>query len=187
MKQLNKKYSLFSLFLPALIFLTLLIGSIYNGTRINNLEEQKQVSPITNRYSMESQAINIINTQTVYVPIYSHINRSSGKPQLLEATLSIRNSDPQNSITLLSARYYDTEGQQLQNYYDKPKVLKPLQSTEILAKKTDTRGGSGANFIIEWIADSPVYEPVIEAIMISNDNSGISFKSVGRPLSIRKK
>ena len=187
MEQLNKKRSLFSIFLPAIIFLTLLIAFIYNGARINNLEEQRQISPISNRYSMGNQDIKIINSQTVYVPIYSHINRSSGTPQLLEATLSIRNSDPKNSITLLSARYYDTEGQELQNYYKEPKVLKPLQSTEILVEKTDTRGGSGANFIIEWVADIPVYEPVIEAIMVSNSNNSISFKSTGRPLSVRKK
>ena len=187
MAQLNKKHSLLSLFLPALIFLALLTALIYNGARINDLEEQRQVSPITNRYSMGNQDINVINSQTVYVPIYSHINRSSGTPHLLEATLSIRNSDPKNSITLLSASYYDTEGRQLQNYYKEPKVLKPLQSTEILIEKTDTRGGSGANFIIKWVADTPVYEPVIEAIMMSNSNNGISFKSTGRPLSIRNK
>ena len=187
MEQLKKKRSLFSILLPTLIFLVFLIALIYNTSRINELEEERQVSPITNRYGTGTQSINIINSQTVYVPIYSHINRSSGTPQLLEATLSIRNSDPKNSITLLSARYYDTEGKELQNYYKKALILGPLQSTEILIEQTDTRGGSGANFIVEWIADMPVYEPIIEAIMVGNSNNSISFKSTGRPLSIQQK
>ena len=187
MEQLNKKRSLFSILLPALIFLALLIALIYNTSRVNELEDNNQAFPITNRYSLGSQTINIISSQTVYVPIYSHINRSSGEPQLLEATLSIRNSDPKNSITLTSARYYDTEGKQLQNYYKKPMLLKPLQSTEILIEMKDARGGSGANFIIEWVSDIPVYEPVIEAIMVGNSSNSVSFKSTGRPLSERIK
>jgi len=187
MEQSNKKRSLLSIFLPALIFLVLLIAFLYNNSRIDELEDKRQVSPITNRYSSGSQTINKINSQTVYVPIYSHLNRSSGAPQLLETTLSIRNSDPKNNITLLSARYYDTQGNQLQNYYSEPVVLKPLQTTEILIEKTDTRGGSGANFIVEWVADIPVYEPIIEAIMIGKGDNSVSFKSTGRPLSERKK
>ena len=187
MEQLNKKRTLFSILLPALIFLVLLIALTYNSIRINDLEDNSQVSPITNRFGLGSQDINIISSQTVYVPIYSHINRSSGAPQLLEATLSIRNSDPKNSITLTSAQYYDTEGKQLQDYYKKPMILKPLQSTEILIEKKDARGGSGANFIVEWVSDIPVYEPVIEAIMVGNSNNSVSFKSTGRPLSERKK
>lgn len=187
MEQSNKKRSLFSIFLPALVFLALLIALIYNSSRINELEEKSQISPITNRYGSGSQTINIRNSQTVYVPIYSHIKLSSGENQLLEVSLSIRNSDSKNNIKLLSARYYDTEGKEIQNYYQKPMVLKPLQSTEILIGRSDTRGGSGANFIVEWVADIPVYEPIIEAIMVGNSNNSISFKSTGRPLSKRKK
>lgn len=186
MENPDKKRSLSSIFLSALAFLALLIAFIYNSIRINELEEAKETSPITNRYSVGSQTINVVNSQTVYVPIYSHINRSSGAAQLLEATLSIRNSDAKNNITLLSASYYDTHGKLLENYYQKPMVLKPLQSTEILIEKTDTRGGSGANFIVEWAADIPVYEPVIEAIMVGNSDNSVSFKSTGRPLSERK-
>ncbi|MCU7836093.1 MAG: DUF3124 domain-containing protein [gamma proteobacterium symbiont of Taylorina sp.] len=66
-------------------------------------------------------------------------------------------------------------------------LLKPLQSTEILIEMKDTRGGSGANFIVEWVSDLPVYEPVIEAIMVGNSNNNVFFKSTGRSLSERIK
>jgi hypothetical protein len=42
-------------------------------------------------------------------------------------------------------------------------------------------GGVGANFIVEWIAEKEVSEPVVEAVMISAaSNQGISFVSPGR-------
>ena len=47
----------------------------------------------------------------------------------------------------------------------------------------DKSGGSGANFIVAWKAAEPVYEPIVEAVMVGlNRNQSISFKSFGRPL-----
>ena len=49
--------------------------------------------------------------QTVYVPIYSHIYSGlKGRPFNLAATLSIRNTDPQHPIRLVSVKFYDSEG-----------------------------------------------------------------------------
>lgn len=187
MKQQNNRSLLITLLTPALIFIILLITIIFFGIRINNLEEKNNFSPITNRYDIQSYSINITKSQIVYVPVYSHLNSADRMPLLLETTLSIRNSDPEYSINVLSIRYFDTEGNKLQDYLESPLTLKPLQSTEFLIEKQDTRGGSGANFIVEWASDIPVYEPIIEAIMIGNKKNGISFKSAGRALSKRSK
>jgi hypothetical protein len=187
MKQKNNRQTIFSLFIPSLIFILILVIIIIFSQKINILEEKKSISPITNRYVLHSYSINISNSQIVYVPVYSHLNSSERSPQLLETTLSIRNSDPVHSINILSTRYFDTEGNKLQDYLQSPLTLKPLQSTEFLIDKKDNRGGSGANFIVEWASDIPVYEPIIEAIMIGSKGSGISFKSTGRPLSKRSK
>jgi hypothetical protein len=43
-----------------------------------------------------------------------------GLPYLLEVTLSIRNTDPQNSITITHADYYDDEGKLLRRYIVDP-------------------------------------------------------------------
>ena len=183
----TKRYSSLSMLAaPFAVFIVLLLGIIYLGDRLHSLEDNlNYVSPATQNIVADSHSIHITNAQTVYVPIYSHVYSSGGSPQLLEATLSIRNSDPEKNITLLSAQYYDSDGKKLQNYVKGQLSLGPLQSTEILIKKQDTRGGSGANFIIEWRSDKPVYEPVIEVIMIGNEKNGISFKSHGRPLMKR--
>lgn len=185
----TKRHLLFSkLIAPIAVFVMLLAGIAYLGDRLHNLEDNlSYVPPVLENMLVDSNSIHITSAQTVYVPIYSHVYSSGGSPQLLEATLSIRNSDPEKSITLLSAKYYDSHGKELQNYLKGQLTLGPLQSTEILIEKQDTRGGSGANFIIEWRSDKPVYEPVIEAIMIGNEKNGISFKSYGRPLMKRIK
>ena len=55
--------------------------------------------------------IQLSKGQTVYVPIYSHIYIGDReRPFLLAATLSIRNTDPDHQITVLSVNY--TKAQQ---------------------------------------------------------------------------
>ena len=46
--------------------------------------------------------------------------------------------------------------------------------------QSDTIGGSGANFYLEWVADTTVTEPVVEAIMLgSSGTQGYSWTSEG--------
>jgi uncharacterized protein DUF3124 len=121
---------------------------------------------------------------TVYVPAYSHIYHSGGRPILLEATLSIRNTSENHPITIQSVRYSDTAGQLVNVYLDAPLRLAPLATTEFLVKARDTKGGSGANFLVRWTAATDVAEPVIETIMVgvSGDRS-LAFARPGRVLT----
>jgi hypothetical protein len=96
----------------------------------------------------------------------------------LSATLSIRNTDLTNSIIITSVRYYDSDEKLIRQDIKSPVEFKPLASTDFFIAADDTSGGSGANFIVEWVAEKTVYEPVIEAFMISTFSSqGISFVS----------
>ena len=138
----------------------------------------------------ESQAaseIQLSKGQTVYVPIYSHIytgNRE--RPFLLAATLSIRNTDPDYQITILSVDYYASDGKLLKHYLKQPEQLNPMASTRYFIKESDKSGGSGANFLVKWKSASEVNEPIIEGVMIGTQTQqGISFLSRGR--SIRNK
>ena len=46
--------------------------------------------------------------------------------------------------------------------------------------QADTIGGIGANFYLEWVADTTVNEPIVEAIMLgSNGSQGYSWSSKG--------
>ena len=120
--------------------------------------------------------------QTVYVPIYSHIySGDRERPFLLAATLSIRNTDPDQPITVTVIDYYDSDGKLLKKYLQKHLTLNPMASTRIVIKESDKSGGSGANFIVKWESKNRVTEPVIESIMIGTQvQQGISFTSRGQ-------
>lgn len=128
------------------------------------------------------EAGELIEGQLVYVPIYSHIYFRSKKRALnLTATLSIRNTDLDHPISVTAVRYYDSDGQMLEEYLEQPLVLAPLASEDFVVEEKDMSGGSGANFIVAWGAETAVSEPIIEAIMISTMSTlGISFTSTGR-------
>jgi hypothetical protein len=129
-----------------------------------------------------SSTINLLMGQSVYVAIYSHIYHGArDKPFDLTATLSIRNTDMEQEITIISVDYFDSNGDFLKNYIEKPISLKNLGSIRYIVKSKDRTGGSGAKFIVKWESTQPVNPPLIESIMISTRSSqGISFISRGQ-------
>lgn len=122
--------------------------------------------------------------QTVYVPAYSHIYHGDKElPFYLAVTLSIRNTDPQHSITIVSVDYYDSEGKLIRRHLEKPEKLGPLASMHSVVKESDKSGGSGANFLVRWRSDSPVTAPLMECVMIGTQTQqGISFTSRGEAI-----
>jgi hypothetical protein len=127
--------------------------------------------------------IRLVSGQTVYVPIYTHIYSGlKGRPFDLAATLSIRNTDPKKSITIVFVEFYNTEGKLIENYLDTPLQLGVLASTRYVIKEGEKKsGGSGANFMVTWKSDTAVTPPIIEAIMIgAKSGQGISFVSRGQ-------
>ncbi len=123
--------------------------------------------------------------QTLYVPAYSDIPyRDEMRRYQLAITLSIRNTDAAQSIDIMSVRYFDTEGHFLRAYVEHPLRLGPLASTAFVVQERDTRGGTGASFLLAWRAEVPVHAPVVEAVMIGTSGTqGISFISPGRVLT----
>jgi hypothetical protein len=123
--------------------------------------------------------------QTVYVPVYSHIySGDKEKPFPLTVTVSIRNTDPNKSITVTRADYFGTKGEMLNKYVDKPLTLGAMSTLRYVIKQSERKGGSGANFIVEWNSDTPVNEPIVESVMIGTQTGqGISFTSRGRVIS----
>ena len=142
-------------------------------------------NPLSGLKKITVDQTKIATGQMIYVPIYSHIyhNNSSNLTLNLSATLSIRNTDPTNSIAITSIRYYDTKGKFIRQYIDQPVELQGLAATNVFIQTDDVIGGSGASFIIEWFAEQKVSPPVVEAVMISTASAqGISFVSNGRVL-----
>lgn len=122
--------------------------------------------------------------QSVYVPIYSHIYSGDREhPFLLTAILSIRNIDPQHSISVSTVDYFDSKGDLLREYLDKPKTLAPMASIRYVVGESDKSGGSGAKFIVNWQSTVKVNPPIVEGVMIgAKMQQGISFVSRGQPV-----
>lgn len=123
--------------------------------------------------------------QTIYVPAYSHIyvgNRE--QPFLLTVTLSIRNIDAKNPVTITIVDYYDTKGKRLRGYLERPVSLGPWESVRYVVPQKDKSGGSGANFVVEWTSEKAVNPVLVETIMIGAESQqGISFTSRGQTIS----
>ena len=127
----------------------------------------------------------LLTGQTLYVPVYSHIySGDRERPVYLAVTVSVRNTDMQRSIEVTTVDYYNSEGERIKRYLDKPVDLPPLATARFVVKESDTAGGSGANFIVRWQSKTPTNPPLTESIMISTASQlGISFTSRGVPVS----
>jgi hypothetical protein len=70
--------------------------------------------------------------QSLYLPIYSHIwhgdTNSHGKlaKTLVSVSISIRNTDQRQTVRIVSATYFDTDGKKLREYLQAPKIIGPM-------------------------------------------------------------
>jgi len=150
-------------------------------------------SPNTNKKGedkIESHETDLTNTEisekaevskTVYVPIYSSIySKTRNQSMLLTATLSIRNTSLKYNIFIITIDYYNTKGDKVRRYLEKPIELKPLETIDYVIEEDDNEGGSGANFIVEWKAENSDVNPIIEAVMLGTfGQHGFSFLTEG--------
>lgn len=174
----NKTFLTFFGALFVLLFITMSI-MINIATQVDDIEEQLMHLP-PQALEAATLAEALTSGQTIYVPVYSHIYSKGGQPTLLATTLSIRNTDPAHAITLNTVQFFNTSGNLVKDYLEKPVSLAPLATTEILVEEQDTKGGSGANFMVSWSSGEEANPPLIEAVMIGSDeNASISFVSSG--------
>ena len=123
--------------------------------------------------------------QTVYVAAYSIIRLGGGQGKVeLATTLSIHNTSEERPLILMRADYFGTAGNLLHSYLPAPIAIRPLGSVEAFVPAEDTRGGTGANFVVEWAAEGQITEPLIEAIMVGyRGTAGFSFTSRGKAMT----
>jgi spore germination protein YaaH len=161
-----------------------IIASVIILLLLTSCNETQVSTPVTSPATATpvNNTEKVVMGQTIYVPIYSSIYYENQTRSLnLAATLSIRNTDLKNPITITAIRYYDTNGKLLQEYINDSLQLPALGSKSFVVERLEEKGGTGANFIVEWTAATTVSEPVVEAVMISAQaGQGISFLSPGR-------
>lgn len=155
--------------------------------------EKKEISSYNpnhwNEHYADPEELGLMNDSLqsgkTYLSIYSHIySFSLEKSQNLTAMVSLRNVSDTGTIYISKADYYNTKGELIRHYFEKPIQLKPLETVEIVIDETDEQGGSGANFIFEWSAAPNTPEPLFEAVMTSlRGSQGLSFITQGRRIN----
>jgi hypothetical protein len=144
-------------------------------------------------FSQAAQAdapLPVTTGQTIYVPSYSHIPHGNfdkrGKPDrmLLSTLLSIRNTDHERPMTLVSAKYYDTDGKLIREYAPKPVEIAPMATIQYMVENKDDTGGSGAKFLVVWKSASPISAPLVETVnAYFFGTQSMAFTATGRPIN----
>ncbi|MGY3544901.1 hypothetical protein ACVWZ4_000394 [Bradyrhizobium sp. USDA 4472] len=118
-----------------------------------------------------------------YVPAYSSVAMSQGKLRVdFSVTLSVHNASETQALVVRRIAYFDTAGKQVESYLKAPVAVKPLATISIFIPTDDVRGGTGANFIVDWAATGEIAEPAVEALMVGGvANAHYAFISQGRP------
>ncbi|WP_371821680.1 DUF3124 domain-containing protein [Bradyrhizobium sp. 41S5] len=121
-----------------------------------------------------------------YVPVYSSVSMSQGKLRAdFSVTLSVHNASETRPLVLKRIAYFDTSGKMVESYLKSPVALKPFATVEVSIATTDTRGGTGANFVVDWAAAGEIAEPAVEALMVGSVGAGhYAFISHGRPIRL---
>jgi hypothetical protein len=121
-----------------------------------------------------------------YVPVHSSVSMSQGKLLAdFSVTLSVHNASETKPLVVRRVAYFDTSGEMVESYLTSPIALKPFATIEVFIATWDVRGGTGANFAVDWAAEGEIAEPVVEALMIGSVGAGhYAFISQGRPVKI---
>ncbi|MGZ3900836.1 MAG: DUF3124 domain-containing protein [Bacteroidia bacterium] len=70
-------------------------------------------------------------------------------------------------------QYYRTFDQKISGF---SYFIKHVETLEIIINTNDNEGGTGANFVFEWLSTKTISKPLFESVMISTrEQQGIAF------------
>lgn len=109
--------------------------------------------------------------QELYLPVYSSVfAQDEERPLHLTVTVSVHNTAP-TPFVLSRLDYIGTRGNLLEQVIETPVAVGPLETREYVIRERDTRGGTGASFILSWHAEVPTTAPVVQAVNISSSGN----------------
>lgn len=172
------KFNLFSYLLVAAM---LLASCTSQKNELHSIPEVDRVNPSVKAVTLDKNFKTVMG-QTIYVPVYSYIYHYDRQQTYnLTATLSIRNTDLTNPIVVTSVTYNNSAGLLVRKYLERPIQIAALASTNYVIDSSEISGGLGANFIVEWVSQTEVSSPIVEAIMVgSSFQQGISWIGSGK-------
>lgn len=157
------------------------IAIIFLLSSCQETTERIQKSAVIESRKTEITDFSALEQGKSYLPVYSHIYHRYEKQTFdLTITISMRNISATDTVYILKADYFNTEGDNLRQYVKKPIYLKPMETIEIVIEEADQDGGSGANFVFDWAVKNEKNPPLFEAVMISTGSQqGLSFLTRG--------
>lgn len=155
-------------------------------------EEAKVEPPVARESSFDAGVLTVkeadlrkVRGQVLYVPIYSNLPRGERKMFDVSAFIAIHNTDLDHRIRILKVLYFDNDGRLVKDFTPPNLSLAPLGATNFFIPQSD-KSGTGANFLVEWVSETPVREPLIESVMI-NLETHLSFAFQSRGHVIRER
>lgn len=135
----------------------------------------------------EKDSTKKVRGQLLYMPIYSNVPyHERGKKYDLSAFVAIHNTDLEHPIKVTRVLFFDNDGNLVGNYLKKDTFIHALGATNFFISEKD-QSGTGANFLVEWVSDTLVNEPLVETVMLGlTAGQGISFSSVGKIIREKK-
>ncbi|MHC1703628.1 MAG: DUF3124 domain-containing protein [Tenuifilaceae bacterium] len=146
----------------------LLIVSCNQETNQEFFSKEKRTDFNPNSYELRDNNIKMVRGQVLYMPIYSNLPHYTDSTKIdMSAIVAFHNTDFYNKVRLQKVQYFDYKGRLVHDFLlDSYKELGPLETEDFYIPYSD-KGGTGANFLIEWRSDSLVSEPLVESITIN--------------------
>ena len=163
--------------LPLLLFLAIVSFSCGNNV------ENSSLDPVNwEKRTVKYPLADTLTEGTTYLSVYSTIySQTEHRTHGLTATISLRNTDPADTVFMAKAEYFDTHGKLIRTYFEQPIFIAPMETVEIVIDEVDQEGGSGGNFLFHWKTRETSNEPLFEGVMISTSGQqGLSFTTQGK-------
>lgn len=142
-----------------------------------------------NSLSPDLQPVQGTDGQLLYLPVYSNI------PYLIDtgmfdmsAFVAVHNTDLKKEILLKKVLYFNQDGKLVDNFLKEGSMrISPLATRNFYIPYED-QSGTGANFLIEWTADTIVNQPLVESVTLClKPNNTLAIQSRGMILRQNRK
>ncbi len=155
--------------------------------------EEARVTQAASESSFDASVLTVkqadfrkVRGQVLYVPIYSNLPRDERKMFDVSAFIAIHNTDLDHRIRITKVLYFNNDGKLVKDFTPPALQLEPLGATNFFIPKSD-QSGTGANFLVEWVSETPVREPLIESVMINLEtHHSFAFQSRGHVVRERQ-
>ncbi len=152
------------------ILLTLSIVMIVACRPQNKAKKEipfKQIEFDTSTLAVKTTNYKNVKGQLLYLPSYSNIPTKVDSTEYsfdMSSFVAIHNTDLINSIIVTKVLYFNENGKPVYDLLNnKTMKLNPMETIDFYIPHED-QSGNGANFLVEWVSDQPVNEPLIESV-----------------------